>query len=168
MTILQKFRDLGEQTLWPLELLLSPEGEEPYYCTPENADTFARLGVDGIHFCIVPCDGCSEDTRPVMVVSPGSEEEVYTIAKDITDFLNILVSIKSAGAIEIAATQDRDTFQRYLDAMTSCGEGWSARIPEEVEKDLREAEDAAALLRQEFGLTGLSDDPYQHIRDNMK
>ena len=79
MSILQRFRNMGE-AVFPLEIIPSPEGEKPYFCTPAHADTFARLGVDGIHFCIVPHAGCSEDECPVMVVSPESEEYVYTIA----------------------------------------------------------------------------------------
>ena len=167
MSILQRFRNMGE-AVFPLEIIPSPEGEKPYFCTPAHADTFARLGVDGIHFCIVPHAGCSEDECPVMVVSPESEEYVYTIAKDITDFLNILVTIKSAGAIEAAAVRDRAGFPSYLDALTDCGEGWSVRRPEEVQQDIQETERAAALLRQTFGLIGLEEDPYQHIRRNMK
>ena len=96
------------------------------------------------------------------------KRQVYTIAKDITDFLNILVTIKSAGAIEAAAVRDRAGFQSYLDALTDCGEGWSVRRPEEVQQDIQETERAAALLRQTFGLMGLEEDPYQHIRRNMK
>ena len=66
------------------------------FCTPENAVIFAGLGVDGIHFCMIPEeDDLTLERSPVYVVSPmDSPSPIQIVAENFYDFASILIKTK--------------------------------------------------------------------------
>lgn len=87
-----------------------------YFCTPLGAIIFASLGVDGIHFCILPSEGDkSLENSPVYVISPCmSEHYIEPVAKNFTDFLNLVMITKDAGAMECISYMTKEAFINYL------------------------------------------------------
>ena len=87
-----------------------------YFCTPLKAVIFASLGVDGIHFCILPYEEDKTlENSPVYVVSPCMPEHyVEPVAKNFADFLNLVMATKDAGAMECISYMTKESFINYL------------------------------------------------------
>lgn len=87
-----------------------------YFCTPLNAVIFANLGVDGIHFCILPSkEDSTLENSPVYIVSPCMPEHyVEPIAASFAEFLSLVVTIKDAGAMECISYITKEAFYSYL------------------------------------------------------
>jgi hypothetical protein len=58
------------------------------WCAPQNALTFAAMGVDGVHYAILKIDGAVTDESPVIHVSPMDFSEPYAVLGK--TFLNYL------------------------------------------------------------------------------
>ena len=118
------------------------EGEEHYFCTPLGAKIIGSAGVDGIHFCLAP------GRETVYAVSPmnGEGERVHPVARNLKDFVRLLLACGSTAAIEQAWQWDKETFIRF------------------VEEDQPGAEGRAALeaLARAFSL-GRMEDPYDYM-----
>lgn len=82
-----------------------------YFCTPENAECFASVGVDGIHYCLLP----GEET--VYVVRPCCCEEgryVLPVAGNFREFLSFLLYCGNEAAIEQSVNWDASAFHDFL------------------------------------------------------
>lgn len=69
---------------------------QPYFCTPVGAEQIGALGVDGIHFVLLP-----EDER-VFCVDPSMGEVgsyVLPVASDFSTFLSYLLFCKDANVL---------------------------------------------------------------------
>lgn len=90
--IFDKFKKLNLDTS---PIGLSIELREPFFCTPIGAQI---IGWDnGIHYCFIK--GFKEI---VFCVNPETccNYYVYPLAKDFTDFLRLLLSLKTTNAIQ--------------------------------------------------------------------
>ena len=96
---------------------LSPVGVErrednnPYFCTPKGASIFGWAGVDGIHFCTVK--GYGETIFSVSPMNPG-QDCVQPIARDMDDFLRLLLACGDTAALEQAWMWTEAQFEEYL------------------------------------------------------
>lgn len=84
-----------------------------YFCTPADAECFASVGVDGVHYCLLP----GEET--VYAVRPECFEEgryVLPVAADVREFLSFLLFCGSEAAIEQIAGWDGAGFRAFLSA----------------------------------------------------
>lgn len=141
---LQKLVDSGiNLSSLGLELCDMTE-DERYFCTPERAEVFGRVGVDGIHFCFAGGHGdmvfcvCPMDLAP---------RYVRPVARSFADFLSLLVSCGDTSVIESAWRYDKETFKGECEAAMS-GSGNEA---------------ARAELREKLGVLPMAD-PYDYIR----
>lgn len=92
--------------------LIEPGREqEPYFCTPLGAQYVGRLGVDGIHFILLPGD------ERVFCVSPmmgGPDTYVLPVAEDLRTFLAYLLFCHGAGPLEQIAWLDETGFRTMV------------------------------------------------------
>lgn len=151
---LEKFQDLGDRIL-PLSLYGEKDQTIRYFCTPNESIIFARLGIDGIHFCVYDQSGISRDQSPVFVVSPGSDTPTLPIAHNFKEFIGLLITLKDAGAIEAAANRSFQDFQTYMQA--------EPYVHDQTE--MRKIHDALALLTS-FPYEQI-DKPYLYIQQTI-
>ena len=99
MTVLDKLFSLN-LNLEGLLLDMRPP-ECIYDCMPIGAVPLAHMGVDGVHYCIIPLEGDETlEKSPVYRISPMdfSEGTIRWAAKNIYDFINITVVLRRMGA----------------------------------------------------------------------
>lgn len=104
--IFDKFKKLNLDTS---PIGLSIELREPFFCTPIGAQI---IGWDnGIHYCFIK--GFEEI---VFCVNPETccNYYVYPLAKDFTDFLRLLLSLKTTNAIQQVVWMDKDAFENFM------------------------------------------------------
>ena len=82
-----------------------------YTCTPKGAKIFGWAGVDGIHFCTVK--GYGEKIFAVSPMNPG-RDCVQPIARDMDDFLRLLLACGDTAALEQAWMWDEAQFEDFL------------------------------------------------------
>lgn len=126
--------------------------EERYHCTPVESELLASIGIDGIHYCILPMDNKSLDDSPVLVVSPHSYVEVLPVAENITDFISLVVTLKEAGGIEAAALRDKHSFLQYLEEGLLDDPEYSALVNQAVE-----------YCKHKFSVSEM-ENPYEYIQ----
>jgi hypothetical protein len=103
MTILDKFFEIkfNEESL----MLEKTRDFNPHYeSTPIGAKVFANMGVDGVHYCIVPKDDdIALANSPVYRISPMdfSEGTVIWAAKNFHDFISISIELKIFGCCHV-------------------------------------------------------------------
>lgn len=86
------------------------ENYEHYYCTPKNAHIIASSGIDGIHYCTVPCFG-----DIIFAVSPMNFREcVHPIARSFEDLLRLLLSCGDIAALEQCYAWDKEQYKAFL------------------------------------------------------
>lgn len=84
--------------------------ENPYYCTPKDADVLGVAGVDGIHYCTVPQFG-----EMIFAVSPMNFGDcVHPIARSFEDLLRLLLSGADLAALEQCYAWDGEQFKAFL------------------------------------------------------
>lgn len=84
--------------------------ENPYYCTPKDADVLGVAGVDGIHYCTVPQFG-----EMIFAVSPMNFGDcVHPIARSFEDLLRLLLSGADMAALEQCYAWDEEQFKAFL------------------------------------------------------
>ena len=126
--IFDKFKKLNLDTS---PIGLSIELREPFFCTPIGAQI---IGWDnGIHYCFIK--GFKEI---VFCVNPETccNYYVYPLAKDFTDFLRLLLSLKTTNAIQQVVWMDKDAFENFmndpdvvpLSLITSIPSKWSLPV----------------------------------------
>ena len=139
--IFDKFKKLNLDTS---PIGLSIEFGEPFVCTPIGAQI---IGWDNrIHYCFIK--GFKEI---VFCVNPETccNYYVYPLAKDFTDFLRLLLSLKTTNAIQQVVWMDKDAFEN------SETEDF-ARIKEQIEIDITRAEDVCENSKQVIFLPRLN------------
>ena len=82
-----------------------------YTCTPKGAKIFGWAGVDGIHFCTAK--GYGEKIFAVSPMNPG-RDCVQPIARDMDDFLRLLLACGDTAALEQAWMWDEAQFEDFL------------------------------------------------------
>ena len=82
-----------------------------YTCTPKGAKIFGWAGVDGIHFCTVK--GYGETIFSVSPMNPG-QSCVQPLARDMRDFLRLLLACGDTAALEQAYMWDEEQFNAFL------------------------------------------------------
>lgn len=82
-----------------------------YTCTPKGAKIFGWAGVDGIHFCTIK--GFGETIFSVSPMNPG-QDCVQPLARDMGDFLRLLLACGDTAALEQAWMWDEAQFEAFL------------------------------------------------------
>lgn len=132
--------------------LMEPGVEQaPYFCTPVGAEYVGRIGVDGIHFILLPGD------ERVFCVSPCMGEAgtfVLPVAEDFRSFLSYLLYCRGASPLEEIAWVDRAAFQGQLAAEVADRE----RAPQLYGQE----DHALAALAETFQVEPA--DPYERVK----
>ncbi|MBQ4575511.1 MAG: hypothetical protein IJA85_10025 [Clostridia bacterium] len=124
----------------------NPPSAVRYFCTPMRALIFASLGVDGIHYCIIPSLG---DFVFVVNPMPADDRHVIPVAANLAEFLSLVHTLEGTQLLDQMILWDEAQFN----------EQWSAH--REAKDDARTAElDELASL---FEVTQLAD-PYNYVR----
>lgn len=127
--------------------------QEPYFCTPEGAEHVGRLGVDGIHFILLPGD------ERVFCVDPAMGEEgtyVLPVAPDFRTFLSYVLYCRNANPISQIWWLTEERFRQLL---SEDGQAvWPGCEAFFVRRD-----GALESIAQTFGLTPV--DPYGPVKE---
>jgi len=142
MRITDKFANISTDLL-QIGLIRNKKYER-YFCTPKNAVTFTCLGVDGIHFCILPNkNDITLENSPVYVVSPMMPDHyVEIVAENFYAFISLVVSVKDAGALECISYMDNESFSKYL---------------KNIPQDTPEIKKAIIVLLESFSIKNIND-----------
>lgn len=157
MNLIDKFFNL-KCDLELIGLIRRDRDSEGYFCTPVEAIIFAWSGTDGIHYCVIPKenDETLEDS-PVYVINP-SESEIYVeiAAKNLIDFLRIVISCKDAAVLGSIGYISEDNFNEFIN------QSWNDLLQN---PDLnKKVEEIIAKLKEEFNITEI-DEVYKHIQE---
>lgn len=85
--------------------------QEPYFCTPVGAEHVARLGVDGVHFVLLPGD------ERVFCVDPAMGEPgtyVLPVAEDLRQFLSFVLFCRDASPLSQLWWLTEERFRQLL------------------------------------------------------
>ena len=128
--------------------------EEPvaYFCTPADAEIFASLGVDGIHFVLLPGD------ERVFCVDPAMGEigtYVLPVAENFREFLSFVLYCRDANPLSQIYWLSEERFRNLLK------ESAEARWPGCEEFFARTAR-AVEAIAESFGLEPA--DPYGPVK----
>lgn len=107
-TIFEKFNELNLDTS-PIGLCI--EKQEGYFCTPLGARVF---GWDnGIHYCFI-----RDFDEIVFCVNPETccDHFVYPVAKNFTDFLRLLLTLKTTNTIQQVIWMNRTEFEEFINS----------------------------------------------------
>lgn len=90
-------RVLGEEAL-----VNPPDPTFGYDATPLNALTFARMGVDGVHYAVLTQEGAVAEDSPIVEVSPMDfDRPVTVIAESFLDYLATGCSTSTAELLQV-------------------------------------------------------------------
>lgn len=125
--------------------------QEPYFCTPVDAEYVGRLGSDGVHFILLPGD------ERVFCVDPSMGEPgtyVLPVAKDFREFLSFLLYCRDANPLSQIWWMDETRFRDLLEEDAAGWPGCEAFF----------AKKAAALktVAEAFDLTAA--DPFEKVK----
>ena len=154
MRITEKFSNIA--------IVLSRFGLEKhsggYFCTPKNAVTFAGIGVDGIHFCILPDENdLTLENSPVYVISPMMPDHyVEIVAENFYDFISLVITAKDAGALECISYFTSEKYLEYLQSI-------SDSLLQNTEFNNKVKKATTALL-DEFNNNKKIDDVYGYVK----
>ena len=116
-----------------------------YTCTPKGAKIFGWAGVDGIHFCTIK--GFGETIFSVSPMNPG-QDCVQPLARDMGDFLRLLLACGDTAALEQAWMWTEAQFEEYL-------------------REYPPTEDQRAVMREieeKCGLTPM-EEPWRYLKE---
>lgn len=133
-------------------LLELGEPQEPYFCTPVGAEYVARLGVDGVHFVLLPGD------ERVFCVDPSMGEigtYVLPVAENLRQFLSFLLFCRDANPLSQIWWLPEERFRQLL------AEDASASWPGCEEYFARKSA-ALSVIAGIFALTAA--DPYDTVK----
>ena len=88
-----------------------PDEDMVYFCTPEGAEPAGSLGVDGIHFVLLPGD------ERVFCVDPAMGEPgryVLPVAEDFRQFLSFVLFCGDANPISQIWWTEEEQFRDFL------------------------------------------------------
>lgn len=125
--------------------------QEPYFCTPIDAEYVGRLGCDGVHFILLPGD------ERVFCVDPAMGEPgtyVLPVAADFREFLSFVLFCRDANPLSqlwwMEEPQFRSLLQDDRDALAACQE-----LSEKKGSTL-------SVVAEAFGLAGT--DPFEKVK----
>lgn len=103
---------LEQETDWEAVGLLDLGApQEPYFCTPVDAQPLARLGVDGVHFVLLPGDA------RVFCVDPAMGEHgtyVLPVAADLRELLAFVLFCRDASPLSQIWWLTEERFRQLL------------------------------------------------------
>ncbi len=156
MTILEKLFSLN---LYLGGLMLDmrrpSDSDDGYDCMPIGALPFASMGVDGVHYCIVPKENDETlENSPIYRISPMdfSNGTVLWTAKNFYDLISIAVMLKDAWCLPSMI------YERYPNFLKESEREYD--IKDEEEK--REIKRDIAVLKKEFPIIKI-DDLYSYV-----
>lgn len=118
-----------------------------YFCTPVSAEVIGWIGVDGIHFCLIP--SISLDMVFAVSPMPCGEHYVEPIARSFKEFLSLVLFCKDASPLEQICWIGEEQFTELLKF---------------EEENCSSAKDIALnILRTEFGVETQSN-AYQYVK----
>ena len=89
-----------------------------YHITPPDLIPFANTGGAGIHFGFLTDFGQVQDLRdaPIVCVSPTNDPPIRYMARNITEFLNLVASVPHAEMLEAFWSYDDETqIQKHIE-----------------------------------------------------
>ena len=125
--------------------------QEPYFCTPLDAEYVGRLGSDGVHFILLPGD------ERVFCVDPAMGEPgtyVLPVAADFREFLSFLLFCRDANPLSQIWWMDEARFRALLEEDAA---GWPGSEAFFARKDA-----SLRVVAQEFGLSNA--EPYGKVK----
>ena len=146
------------KTFWALPVDHSAVGLEPMekgdfcFCTPEDAEPFARLGCDGVHFILLP------ENERVYCVDPAMGERgsyVLPVGENLRAFLSYLLYCRDANPITQIWWMNKERFRAFR-------EEEAARTWEGMEDFLGKKEKALSAIAAAFGLIPV--DPWKPVK----
>lgn len=135
--------------------LQPPAEDTAYFCTPVGAIPVGSLGVDGIHFVLLPGD------ERVFCVDPSgmSADYVLPVAENFRTFLRYVLYCEDANPVSQIGWMDEGRFRALL------REGKQAQRP--VSDAFRQKKEAVlSAIREEFALTPL--DPFVPVKEMQR
>ncbi len=135
---------------------LEPSSGSDYFCTPVDAEEFARLGVDGIHFILLPGD------ERVFCVDPEMGEigtYVLPVAEDFRSFLSYLLSCGDANVLSQIHWMNEEQYQTLL--REDREQTWPG-----CEAVFADKERALQTIAAQFGLSPT--DPFRRVKALQK
>lgn len=129
--------------------------QEPYFCTPVDAEYVGRLGSDGVHFILLPGD------ERVFCVDPAMGEPgtyVLPVAADFREFLSFLLYCRDANPLSQIWWMDEVRFRGLLEGDAA---GWPGCEEFFAKKDV-----ALKTMAGAFGLTAA--DPFRKVKELQK
>lgn len=93
-----------------------PKKAVRYFCTPKGAVVFGSLGVDGVHYCLIPSLG-----ERVFVVNPSPADDRYVlpVAADLAEFCGLVCAMGGCNLLDQMTGWDRETFEKNWAEMPS-------------------------------------------------
>ena len=148
-------------TVYNENILMLDKVREPfkYDATPIGAKVFASMGVDGVHYCIMPRDGDSTlENSPVYRISPMdfSDGMIIWTAKNFHDFISISIELKNFLALPCLIGMDEKDFLEGIETYK-----FEFEIKEEDEKAA--IIDSLNILNASFNPIKL-DNIYQYVK----
>ena len=128
-----------------------PDREMVYFCTPEGAEPAGSLGVDGIHFVLLPGD------ERVFCVDPSGMSDPYVlpVAKDFRTFLSCLLSCGDANVLSQIGWMSEEQYRDLLRANEDTRyPGW--------QEDAARKREALAEIERAFSLTAR--EPFAEVK----
>jgi len=126
--------------------------QEPCFCTPMGAEYVGRLGVDGIHFILLPGD------EGVFCVDPAMGEPgtyVLPVASHLREFLSFVLFCRDANPLSQIWWLEEERFRTLL--AEDAGNTWPGCETYFAKKDA-----ALAAIARAFDLEPR--DPYEPVR----
>lgn len=84
-----------------------------YYCTPTDAIIFARLGVDGVHFCLIP-KADDLNRAKVYIVAPIDMNIIEPVAENLYLFFDMLITAKNANTFSWISELSKEKFKKLF------------------------------------------------------
>ena len=144
-TMFEKFNELGLDTS---AIGLCKEEREDFFCTPIGARIF---GWDNeLHYCFI--NGFDE---MVFCVNPETccAYYVYPVARNFSDFLRLLLALKTTNTIQQIIWPDKASFERFLSD------------PDEIEYTSRlEVSGILCAIQEKLGIVPMKN-AYEYVRE---
>lgn len=136
------------------------DGNGGYSCSPADSVTFARTGMDGIHYALLTDFGTIEngEEAPVICVSPMDFGNcARLVARNLREFFSLIFA-----GNELLLLNDFSSREGYLEAVRRERQSIAEENGDQRERRLRKKSLSKSAIER-FGLTPFPD-PYEYIR----
>lgn len=151
MTIIEKFNTVNfDENALMLEKI---NDYKHYDSTPVGAKIFASMGVDGIHYCVMPKDNdITLENSPIYCVSPMdfSERTVVWTAKNFHDFISVSIELKNFWLLPCIIGTEKEEFMNTIETSL-----YEFDLKEEIEK--KAIMNSLDLLKNNFNTDKIKD-----------